>query len=316
MVSNAISNESIESSNALVPSKYSVVKGFFEQDDSSTDNDDFDFMKDNFGLVSGTTWSDVTSEVDKLNAKNDNGTQYKLFFFARHGEGYHNIAPDNYSSEEWECVMQEQDGADGIEWYDALLTPDGISETSDLHTFWQNQLSGGAPLPESFYVSPLRRTLQTFNYTWNGLISYSDQIPLVVENAREKYGIGTESKRHPKSYISENYPFANFEDGFTENDKLWTTTKHEKSKHVRYRAELVLDEIFTSDNNTVISVTTHSGTISAFLKIVDHRKWSMKTGEVIPVIIKASKYEPYSKPDVDDAWSTLPSSCATYVADN
>lgn len=40
-----------------------------------------------------------------------------------------------------------------------------------------------------------------------------------------------------------------------------------------------------------MSVTAHSGEISSILRVVGHRSFSLKTGAVIPVLIKAQKVQ-------------------------
>jgi len=64
----------------------------------------FDYTKANFGLrnrtysdlpassTSLTQWQQFDKEVQKLNAKADKDTVYKVLFLGRHGEGYHNAA--------------------------------------------------------------------------------------------------------------------------------------------------------------------------------------------------------------------------------
>jgi len=83
---------------------YSTVKGYFLQDETSTNATTFDYTKANFGLknrtysdlpsssASLTQWQQFDKEIQKLNAKADKDTAYKVLFLGRHGEGYHNAA--------------------------------------------------------------------------------------------------------------------------------------------------------------------------------------------------------------------------------
>lgn len=291
-----------------VPGAYLVVEKFFQQDNKDTDADSFDFMAAKFGLDDGVTWNSISEEIEKLNDESDE-SKYKLFFLARHGEGYHNVIPSEYPEKDWVCHWQTVAGNGKVTWEDALLTPKGERQTDKLATFWKGEINGGAPLPQSFYVSPLRRTLQTFNRTWNEIIDIYTTRPLIKEFAREQYGIATESKRHPASYIKEKYPFGDFESGFSEDDDLWVPDKEESKEHMDYRAQVLLNDIFVNDPNTVISITTHSGTIKSILKVINHRKWPMTTGEVIPVVIKASNFGPFEKPELNKPWKTLEEEC-------
>lgn len=67
------------------------------------------------------------------------------------------------------------------------------------------------------------------------------------------------------------------------------------------RMKKLLDDIFTHDNSTYISFTTHSGSIASLLRITGHREFRLPTGAVIPVLIKAemTHAEPSSKRLVD-----------------
>lgn len=49
----------------------------------------------------------------------------------------------------------------------------------------------------------------------------------------------------------------------------------------------LLDDIFTNDDSTYISFTTHSGSIASVLRVIGHREFRIPTGAVIPVLIKA-----------------------------
>ncbi|CAH6723984.1 phosphomutase-like protein 3 [[Candida] jaroonii] len=305
------SETDIEPPSYKVPSKYKSVEGYFQQtDDDIGDSDPQSiFNIKNFGLNSKYQWSDIPGILDDLN---DGDDIYKLLFLARHGEGYHNIAPTLYSDQEWECTYQMQDGdaSKGITWFDAELTDNGIAEIEKLASLWKSQINDQkTPIPSSFYVSPLSRTLHTYQLTWSSIVDSSSNPPTVKEYARETYGLGTESKRHPKSYITSNFPFAKFEDGFSEQDVLWVSNKHESKQHRNYRANLLLNDIFINDKNSIISITAHSGLIASILKVVDHQKYPLATGEVVPVLIKASNIKKFDMPDLDKAWKTLSDYC-------
>ncbi|KAG9077412.1 hypothetical protein FS749_010712 [Ceratobasidium sp. UAMH 11750] len=57
------------------------------------------------------------------------------------------------------------------------------------------------------------------------------------------------------------------------------------------RLKRALDHIFGSllgDNDTYFSITAHSGTIAAALRVIGHREYRLPTGGVIPVVIRAT----------------------------
>lgn len=294
-----------------VPNDYEMVTGLFKQTDITTNDTTFDIIEENFGLKPGINWNTVMNYLQAESKSHSRKAVYKLFFLARHGEGYHNIAPGLYNSTDWTCKYQMEFGNKDIEWYDATLTSKGKEQILQLSEFWEDQLNEHqAPEPQSYYVSPLRRTLQTFDLTWNNIIK-SNTVPVIKEFARETYGIGTESRRHSKQYIAENWPGMAFEWGFKERDELWESDYYETHQHRDFRARMLLNEIFANDSNTVISLTAHRGIIKSILKVIKHRKWNLKTGEVIPVLIKGYNFGPFEPPRMDRPWHRLPNYCNT-----
>ena len=75
------------------------------------------------------------------------------------------------------------DGAEGVIWADAKLTHIGQDQARDVHELWKAQLPKGIPTPESFYVSPLTRAIETAELSFKGLELPNDKPykPLVKE---------------------------------------------------------------------------------------------------------------------------------------
>ncbi|KAG7195516.1 uncharacterized protein KQ657_003279 [Scheffersomyces spartinae] len=291
-----------ESSTNVIHKPFEVVHGIFKQSDPNTNHEDID-VSDGFGLVSGTKWSSV------IELLHESDGPIKLLFLQRHGEGYHNIAPSKYNYKDWVCRWQMADGDDEYEWYDAELTSRGFDQLQGVRNRWDTEISLGCPKPESHYVSPLRRTLETYDLIWNERNHVTK--PVVSELIRETYGISTESKRHPKSYIEERWPYVHFESNFTEHDNNWTPLLHETHQHRKYRARLFLQNLFKNDKNTIVHVTSHSGFISSLLKVVGHRNWDLGTGQMIPVLIKANSLK-LRPPHLNKSWHSLPHQCENY----
>ena len=82
-----------------------------------------------------------------------------------------------------------------------------------------------------------------------------------MQHCREAYGVHTCDKRHPKTWIAEQFPLYTFQEGFTEQviflpiegettqvtslqDELWTPDVHESDAHVDTRALSVLQDIW------------------------------------------------------------------------
>lgn len=106
---------------------------------------------------------------------------------------------------------------------------------------------------------------------------------------RETIGIHTCDRRSSKSAIQEEYPLYTFEDNFVETDPLWSADWRESNSQRDARLRKLLDDIFTSDQNTFISLTAHSGAITSILEVVGHRPFSLATGGVIPVLVRVER---------------------------
>lgn len=68
-----------------------------------------------------------------------------------------------------QCYWSMLDGAEGVTWSDALLTEVGQGQARDVHGLWQKLLPKGVPRPETYYVSPLTRTIETADLSFKGL---------------------------------------------------------------------------------------------------------------------------------------------------
>lgn len=110
---------------------------------------------------------------------------------------------------------------------------------------------------------------------------------MVKELLREVNGVHTCDRRSTKSYIHSEFPLCIFEPGFAENDELWSPDTRESDPALDIRLKKLLDDVFTHDDSTYISFSSHSGAISALLRDLRHRPFRLSTGGVIPVLVKA-----------------------------
>ncbi|KAH8693902.1 phosphoglycerate mutase family protein [Talaromyces proteolyticus] len=278
--------------------RYSTVTGYFLQDEESTDPTKFDYVSTNFGLINRTYDSDINDfdatqwqrferQVRALNRHAAPGTQYKVLFMGRHGEGFHNVAESWYGTEAWDCYWSLLDGNETTSWSDARLTPVGQTQAQTANQAWRTQLKNQIPFPESFYVSPLNRCLQTAFITFDGLVEPFR--PVVKELLRETIGIHTCDRRSSKSAISAEYPAYKIEPGFSENDELWDAELRESDSAQDARLKKFLDDVFVHDDSQFVSFTAHSGAITSVLQVVGHRQFGLQTGGVIPVLVKAER---------------------------
>lgn len=283
------------------PWSFSPVSGFFKQTDPNTDDLMFNYTEEDLGRLH--PWKDIVEQMDELNKNSPENECYKVLFLARHGEGWHNIASHKYPSEEWMRKWRFL-GTDGeLTWGpDADLTELGIRQAKENNMVWKDQIAKGAPIPSKFYVSPLKRSCHTLNYTWENIDIPN---PIVVEKLRETIGIHLCHKRSTKSEIKENFPSFHFEPGFSETDELEKaySVNREKLHEQFLRVNEFLQELFEQDwdntkghlneeqlkNNTFLSITSHAGTIRSFITVINHRKFTIPTGGMIPIVVKGTR---------------------------
>ncbi|KAL8783374.1 MAG: hypothetical protein Q9213_004693 [Squamulea squamosa] len=283
---------------------YSVVTGYFLQDEASTNASTFNFINTNFGLINRTyatdtrldpkgiktQWQRFENQVFRLNRESGRTIQYKLLFMGRHGEGYHNAAESYYGTPGWNCYYSLLDGNETVTWADARLTSKGITQALAVNAFWASEIKNQKiTTPQSYYTSPLTRCLTTANLTFSGLQLPSRHpfIPTVKEFFREGISGHTCDRRGSRSYIQNAFPSYRIEPGFVETDQLWQAYHSEPQVDQDIRSRAVLDDVFSTDSETYISITSHSGEIASLLRVLGHRPFSLSTGAVIPVLVKA-----------------------------
>ncbi|XP_006456414.1 hypothetical protein AGABI2DRAFT_78087, partial [Agaricus bisporus var. bisporus H97] len=236
---------------------------------------------------SSDRWRNFRKRITELDeeARKENGS-VKVFFFARHGQGWHNVAEAKYGTKHWDAEMSIKNGDDDIIWGpDPELTPIGINQAMEARRGWEEELAFGITLPDKLYSSPLVRAMDTLRVTFEGIFrgdTEKQPTVLVVENCREENGIHTCDQRRSRSFIHERFPTFEFEEGLTEEDELWDAEIRETKAQVSKRAQDVLDYIFQKDtDSTYISVTAHGGIINGFLQAIGRPSFPLLTGGML-----------------------------------
>lgn len=200
-----------------------------------------------------------------------------------------------------------------VSWFDADLDPNGIAQAETAHNYWASEfVNQKTPYPQSYYTSPLTRCLQTANITFNGLELPKEYpfVPKVKELLREGISIHTCDRRRSKSYIHNLFPSWIIEKPFTENDELWDGVTAETTDAQNARSKKWLDEVFATDKNTWLSITSHSGEIASTLSVLGHIPFPLNTGAIIPVLVKA-QYLPAADAPTPTTWAwTVSTHCA------
>lgn len=275
----------------------SAGKGFLAQEDPGTDPLEFDPLKNDFGLAK-SSWSHFKQDFAALQRAAPENTRYKVLFLARHGQGIHNYAELKYGPE-WDAYWAMQNGDGQLTWGpDPELTQLGIEQAKANNVAWKEQIEKDVPLPNTFYVSPFTRALDTMHYTWDNIMLTANKVdpPLVVEDIREAIGEHTCDKRRTRSFIEQRFARVVPEKSMTEQDDLWTPKRETPEEH-NVRTLRFLHNLFNHDWEGVdnvdnyVSITAHSGTIKSFLRVVGHRDFDLLPGGMIPVIIRAEREE-------------------------
>ncbi|KAF2634471.1 phosphoglycerate mutase family protein [Massarina eburnea CBS 473.64] len=284
--------------------EFEVLQGYFKQSENDTDDSEFDFLKEKFGLIdrtyptdssstSSSQWKHFAAHIRHLNQNSTTGESIKVLFLGRHGQGWHNVAETKYGTEAWDCKYSMLDGYDGIHWSDANLTELGQEQAKAVHALWESELKEGIPTPETFYVSPLTRTIETADLSFKGL-QFGDgreYKPFIKELLREALGVHTCDRRSTASHILQTFPHITLEAGFSDPDLLWEEDYREPRSARTYRLGQLLDDIFETDDGVFLSLTSHSGAIGSILEAVGHRAFSLQTGGVIPVLVRAKRVD-------------------------
>ncbi|QSZ31660.1 hypothetical protein DSL72_001227 [Monilinia vaccinii-corymbosi] len=280
------------------------VVGYFLQDDQDTDSETFNYTTTNFGLKDRvydtdpefdperqkTQWERFENHVIKLNNQAPENVQYKVLYLGRHGEGYHNIKETEVGKEAWDCYWSHLDGDANSTWADSQLAPTGVAQALVANEFWEKLITTqNISPPQSYYVSPLTRCLETCSLTFSSLSfphSSPPFIPTIKELLREGISSHTCDRRRSKTYIHNLAPTWKFEPKFLEEDPYWRANYSETQEAENRRFKTLLDDIFMNDDSTFISLSSHSGAINTILRVISHRPFPLRTGAVIPVLIK------------------------------
>jgi broad specificity phosphatase PhoE len=180
----------------------------------------------------------------------------KILHLVRHGHGFHNEAGEidyeNYKLEEFE---------------DAELTPHGLGQCASLSQLALDSLS--MRRVDALVVSPMRRALQTAQFSFPGLIN---KVPwTALESLREQTGLHPCDRRLSKTSLSSANPHVDFSFVTSELDPLYPLypASREPSEQVNARVKSFLGWVFAS-NHTEVVVVTHSVFICHLLGVLGH----------------------------------------------
>ncbi|KAJ2901815.1 histidine phosphatase superfamily [Zalerion maritima] len=243
-------------------------------------------------------WERFVNHVKKLNSESPSNVAYKIVFLTRHGLGLHNVQEAKVGVEAWNLQNHWSllDGDGTVTWADAHLVPAGIEQAKTLGALWESAVTTECvPLPQTLYCSPLARCLETckleFTPVFSALLDAPSFKPKVRELLRERLWDHTCDRRSKRGWIEANYPGYEIEESLTEEDELWRQDSIESLEDHAARKQKAMGEIWEADANDVISLTIHSGAISAVLRVCGVQDFHVAEGSCIAVLIKGTKHE-------------------------
>lgn len=175
-------------------------------------------------------------------------------------------------------------------WADADLTPKGRDQALATNAFWKDAAANlGLPLARRYYCSPHSRCLDTCTLGFADIPDAPPFQPIVKEMIRERLGVHTCDRRRTRAWIAENHPQFAIEDGFKEADELWKPDVRETLPEHAVRMKAFLDDMFSHDDETIVSLTIHSGSIMALFSVIGHVGLHVAPGNIVPMLIKAER---------------------------
>lgn len=123
-----------------------------------------------------------------------------------------------------------------MSWVDPLLTDKGVEQAKGLGKFWTDAIATDhMPLPQRFCTSPLTRCLQTTHATWSDvpLPDGGTFQPMVIEAARELFGVHTCDKRGTRTAIEARFPAFEIEPEMPEETNCGSQMFEKQQKSMR-----------------------------------------------------------------------------------
>ncbi|KAI1414473.1 phosphoglycerate mutase-like protein [Hypoxylon sp. FL1857] len=291
---------------------FSYVLGFFEDyvEIANSSPDGKVLTQPALGIIKrdyNRSDADSAPIQEYLNREHVNdGISYKLIYVIRHGRGVHNVEMDALKLSEiegqlkaidgislnWNNYWSRKDGNGEVVWADAQLVEEGILQAQSLAKLWLEEAKKDAlPLPNTVYTSPLARCLETTKQVYSTVMAKHGRLlrPIIKEDLRERITNHTCDRRSSRSWIERNYPDYIIEDGLSELDRSWNADTSESFEQHTVRTQRLLDDIFLHDSSPIISLTTHSYTITSLLAVVKHPKFRVNEGTIVPLFVKAER---------------------------
>ncbi|CAI5717403.1 unnamed protein product [Peronospora destructor] len=251
------------------------VPGFFIVNVSDEPVDERGKPPTRMGLVDGKAWPDVYVFMNKFELRHP-GRRIKLVILLRHGEATHNATKALVGEALWQQYEMQP------EFIDAPLTAHGQDQADSAALMLEKQIVNCGLKLQRVFVSPLDRTLQTYDRVFTRL----QDIPVsVVELARETLGVVNCDRRKLLTPKQAAYPNLDFADVTSEDDTWWQPDHRETNDEIAARAAEFLNRVFYKCPESCVLVVSHSGFSRGCFAAVSHRYFRPRNAEFIPLLI-------------------------------
>ncbi|SCV00467.1 LAMI_0G05248g1_1 [Lachancea mirantina] len=222
--------------------------------------------------------------------------RYKLVALARHGQGYHNAAILRYGMEQWNAYWAFLDGDGETQWLDSHLTPLGRNQVRNASRAHLEPLAKELQQLPRFFCSPMRRCIETLTEEWTSLVRDAGPVRIeILEQLRERLGEHTCDKRVGHSVTVQEYQGAQigrgslqleYEPNYSEPDALWRKDHRETDAEMDVRIDAALQQVLANADR-FISITSHSGTTQALLRVFKHPAvTNLPTGGIVFCVVR------------------------------
>ncbi|RXK36784.1 hypothetical protein M231_05945 [Tremella mesenterica] len=299
-----------------MPYQYQYLEGLFTY--TTWDKD----IKSRLGLDGRfANWAAFRQHIQGLKEQAElEGYTLKVIYAARHGQAEHNVIEANYiHREEDDIIYPPPLGPAHMRFpvLDPKLTSLGRSQANNLRLTLQEEVSRGFPIPEVWYVSPLRRAIETSGIEWGFLFDdkweyrsdedvsvVNHKVPIrAIENLREHLHAHQCDARLPTEELLHEYPNISFE-GLQNIDPLWRSFEQREADGYRggdireTEDELVerlgkgiAEAIELSEDATYLSVTSHSGAMRGVYKSLGVPPRPLTVGEMNVLVMRVKQVD-------------------------
>ncbi|WWD18048.1 hypothetical protein CI109_102495 [Kwoniella shandongensis] len=282
---------------------YTYLDEFFDLSDW---NDD---IKGPFGLRPPPgDWAEFKARIKELDDACAEGERVKVIYAARHGQAEHNAVMERYN-----CTGHEAEQYANL--LDPYLTVLGRSQAAATASAVQREAKRGMPLPEKWFVSPLKRAGETCGIEWGWLFGDDTSksggvdaaaaaaggdlghgVPAsVVENIREHLHVHICDSRVSVTELKTEFPSFAFPDDMSDLDTIWKSGKERdretEEELVARCGKGIAEVLHLSEGSTYVSVTAHSGAMRGIYKSLGVPARPLVVGEMNVLVLRVKEVQ-------------------------